>query len=137
MDAERYLDFAHKYHALANTAVNFFSLVTIALIGWIVTISTDDSFSAEPWLALRWWLAGLYVALGLAASIAQSISARRANAAFQIARMKLLETEGDDRRSDIEQLTLPYQSRIIVAVMVMTSAVVGAGTVFLLGQAPL
>jgi lysylphosphatidylglycerol synthetase-like protein (DUF2156 family) len=118
---------------IANTAVNFFSVITLALVGWIVTIVTDEGFEPENWSAIRWWLAGLYVSLGLVASLGQAISARRANAAFEIACGKLLKDEGCDRQRVIERLTTPYQSTLILSGIALTTVAVALAVVLGLG----
>ena len=135
MDAFRYLDYAQRYHALANTAVNVFSVFTLALVGWIVTIVTDEGFAPDRWAAIRWWLAGLYVFLGIVSALAQSFSARRANAAFEMARAKLVAEEGGENGAVIERLTTPYQSTLIMSGIVVTTVAVGSAVVLGLGGA--
>ena len=135
MTAFRYLDYAHRYHTLANTAVTVFSVFPRALTGWLVTIVTSAEFRPERWAEIRWWLAGLYVCLGLVASVGQSVSARRANAAFEIARAKLAAEDPETRPEVIARLTTPYQSRLIVSGIAVTTLAVGWAVVAGLGGA--
>lgn len=133
MEPDRYLDFAQRYHALANTAFNFFSVVSIALIGWVVTIATAEGFDPATWAGLRWLIAGLYLGATVVAAAGQAISSRRANAAFRIARHKLGAVEEQALARDVALLTTPYRADVIISAKLAAAGVIAVGVVVLLG----
>lgn len=133
MEVDRYLDIGYRYHTLANTGFNFFSVYSIALVGWIVTVATAESFQPASWERLRWWIAGLYLGATLVSAAALFIAGLRANAALRIARAKLSRVEDDALLADVKRLTLPFQSGLIIVGMLSAAGLISAGVVFLLG----